>query len=375
MNVQSLVESNNSFAFDLYSKFSEAKGNLCISPFSIYTALAMTYAGARNSTEKQMKDAMHISLTQSEFHQSFAQLHKQITAILQETDIELLLANSIYPYDKYSLLEDFVTCLKENYEAIVTPLDYNDFETARKFINQWVDGKTKSHIPELIPGGVLDQLTRLVLVNAIYFKGLWEKKFDKQDTVNSPFQVSNEKFVTIPMMRQKSKFRFTEDNQSQILELPYQGESLSLIIVLPKEKDGLAQLEKSLSQDNLSKWLTRLFQDTVDVHLPLFKIKSNFNMNETLISMGMPAAFDMDRADFSGMDGTKELSIQHVFHQVTVDVNEEGATTTAATAVVMMFRGLPQEYQFHANHPFIYLLRENKTGSILFIGRVVNPAI
>ena len=403
INVQPLVESNNTFALDLYAKLSAGEDNLCFSPYSISVALAMTLAGARGITEKQMKDVLHTTLTQYEYHAGFAQLQKQIRTVGKDKNVELLLANSIYPHNKYVFLESFVICLRENYGTIITPLDYNEPESARKFVNQWVQEETQEHISELIPAGVLDSLTRLILVNAIYFKGLWEKQFDKQKTIISPFWVTSDKSVEVPTMRQKAAFKYTEDDLVQILDLPYQGNGLSLIIILPKEhntpanegsgfvkikklkprrqietptkeSDNLAKVERFLSLKKLSLWSKNMSEQTVEVHLPLFKIKSNLNLNKLLISMGMSDAFG-ERADFSGMDRTKELSIKHVFHQATVDVNEEGATATAATAVVMAIRGLPQEYQFHASHPFIFLLRENTTGSILFIGRVLNPVV
>lgn len=371
-DIQSLVESSNAFALNLYSKLGATQGNLCISPFSIYTALAMTFAGARHVTEKQMKEVMEISLPQNKFHGDFARLLDEIGAGGQGDGIELLLANSIYPHNKYVFLESFLACLKENYDTIITPLDYNEPETARKSINQWVNEKTQEHISKLIPTNILDPLTRLVLVNAIYFKGLWKKQFDKQATIESPFWILNDSAIKVPMMRQKSEFGYMEDELAQVLELPYQGDHLSLIIILPQEK--LSADESRLTYHNISKWISALSYEMVDVNLPSFKIKSTFNLNDSLVSMGMPDAFDDSKADFSGMDGTRELYISNTIHQANIDVNEEGATATAATAVVMSKRSLPQDYQFHANHPFIFLLRENTTGSIMFIGRVLNPA-
>lgn len=374
MDIQPLVENNNTFALDLYANLSTSEDNLCISPFGVSTALAMTFAGARGNTEKQMKDVMQVSMSQYEFHKNFARLLGQISTVGQ--GIELLLAHSIFPHNNYPFLESFVSLLRENYKTTLAPLKYSEPEKARKTINQWVSEKTQEHISELIPVGMLTPLTRLVLVNAIYFKGLWEKPFDKRDTMNSPFRVSNEKLVNVPMMRQKAEFKYTKDDFVQILELPYQGKSLSLILILPKDGDDLAKVEKALSFKKLSSWSKNMFEATVDVHLPLFKIKSNFILNDTLISMGMSDAFNVDRADFSGMDGMtypEGLYISDTMHQADIEVNEEGATATAATAVVLALRGLPQEYQFHANHPFIFLLRENTTGTILFIGKVLNP--
>jgi serpin B len=374
INVQPLVESNNDFALDLYAKLSEAEGNLCISPFSIYTALAMTYAGARNTTEKQMKDVMHTSLAQNQFHKDFFQLLKQISAGGDGKNVELLLANSIYPHNRHALLESFVIFLKENYDTIISPLDYNEPETAREFINQWVKEGTKEHISDLIPPGTIDSLTQLVLVNAIYFKGLWKEQFDKQFTIESPFWILHDYAVKVPTMRQKGEFGYMEDDLVQVLELPYQDNTISLVVILPKER--LSAVEEYLTYSNIAKWMKRLQYDTVDVQLPSFKIESKKELNDALISMGMTDAFNIAKADFSGMDGMKHpdgLFIQYVFHQANIEVNEEGTTASAATAVVMKLRGIPQEFQFHANRPFIFLLRENTTDSILFIGRIQNP--
>jgi len=373
-DVQFLVESNNTFALELYSKISATEGNLCISPFSVSTALAMTFAGARGITEMQIKNVMHISLPQTEFHKVLSQLLEKINSLGQEKKAGLLLANSIYPHNKYTFLESFVTCLRENYEFNITPLDYHKPEAARNFINQWVNEKTQEHISELIPMDALDDLTRLVMVNAIYFKGLWKKQFDKRMTTESPFWVLNDFAVKVSMMRQKSQFGYMENELVQVLELPYQGDHLSQIIILPKVR--MSVVENDLAITPLSKWISELRLETIDVRLPAFKIKGDFKLKDTLISMGMPDAFDMDRADFSGMDGIKYpdgLYIKHTFHQADIEVNEEGATATAATAVVMAERGLPRELEFNANHTFIFILRENTTGSILFIGRVQNP--
>jgi serpin B len=211
-----------------------------------------------------------------------------------------------------------------------------------------------------------------VLVNAIYFKGLWKKQFDKRATTESLFWILNDSAIKVPMMRQKSEFGYMEDELAQVLELPYQDNRLSLIVILPQEK--LSTVDSRLTYHNISKWISELSYEMVVVNLPSVKIKSAFNLNDSLVSMGMPDAFDDSKADFSGMDGTRELYISETIHQANIEVNEEGATATATTAVVMALRGLPQEYQFHANHPFIFLLRENTTGIILFIGRVLNPA-
>lgn len=376
MNIkgQPFVKSLNTFALDLYANLSGTEGNLCISPFSISTALAMTFAGARGITEKQMARVMQVSTSQPKFHKDFSKLLEQICVSGQSDGIELLLANSIYPQKGYPFLKAFVDCLQENYQTVLTPLNYQEPETAREIINQWVKEKTREYIPELIPSGMIDPLTRLVLINAMYFKGLWESPFDKDATIKSSFWVTKDAAIDVPTMRQREDFNYAEDNLVQVLELPYQGKNFSLVIILPRE--ALPIVEKSLTNSNYSKWLARLSNETVDIHLPVFKIEGKVLLNDILISMGMTDAFDGDKANFSGMDGMKYpdgLYISDVVHQANIEVNEEGTTAAAATAAMMRLRGLPKVFQFHANHPFIFLLRENTTGSILFIGRVLNP--
>lgn len=374
-DVQSLVESNNSFALELYSKFSTTDGNLCISPFSVSIALAMTFAGARLATEKQMADVMHITAKQRSFHQGFSSLLDQLGSLGQKTEVELLFANSIFPHNKHSFLKPFEKCLSENYKTTITPLDYNKHEEARRFINQWVSEKTKGHISEIIQPGDIDPLIRLVLVNATYFEGSWEDPFNKKATIKQPFWVLDDHAVDVSTMRKRSAFHYSEDEFVQVLELPYQGKSLSLLIILPR--DNLTVVENDLTLKNYSKWINGLSYSVVDIELPSFKIGYAKELNDTLISMGMMDAFDVDRADFSGMDGIKHpegFFISKAIHQSYIEVNEEGTTATAATIMLARLGGIYDEYkQFHANRPFIFLLRENVTGSILFIGRVQNP--
>jgi serpin B len=256
----------------------------------------------------------------------------------------------------------------------ITQIDYGDEEAARHTINSWVEERTESRIKDLIAPGVLDRWTLLVLVNAIYFKGEWTSQFDGNLTGEAPFWVASDSQVQVSMMTQKHDFRVGEVDGLQILELPYAGDDLSMIVLLPKEMDGLAKLEGSLTVENLDGWTKVLTKTEVEVSLPRFELSFPFRLDDTLKSMGMLDAFS-DQADFSGMDGTRELSIGAVLHKAFVAVNEQGTEAAAATAVIMQLKALSfPSVVFRADHPFFFLIRENGTGSILFIGRVIDPA-
>ena len=237
-----------------------------------------------------------------------------------------------------------------------------------------MEDQTQQKIKDLIAKGVLDQLTRLVLTNAIYFKGTWKSQFDEKQTRELPFAVSPDKKLNVPMMHQQSQFRYAAFPDCQVIDLPYSGEDLSMLIVLPKKVDGLSELEKSLTVDNLKTWTSRLRQTKVSVFIPKFKMTCQFQLKSVLADMGMPQAFDSRRADFSGMTPKPDLFISAVIHKAFVDVNEEGSEAAAATAVVMKLRSRPKPPPvFRADHPFVFFIRDNRTGSVLFLGRVMNP--
>ena len=227
---------------------------------------------------------------------------------------------------------------------------------------------------ELIPRGILDPATKLVLTNAIYFKGQWVVRFDKKDTRDEPFMLANKQRINVPMMHQRDEYGYCEQAGMQLLELPYAGDALSMVVLLPKELDGLARLEKSLNAKTLADWLAKLSKKKVRVSLPRFTMTSEFRLDKNLHSLGMQDAFNPSKADFSGMDGTHELYIGAVLHKAFVDVSEEGTEAAGATAVVMKMRSSPvQPATFQADHPFLFLIRDTRSGSVLFIGRVVNP--
>lgn len=374
IDTQTVVAGNTDFAFELYRQLRETKGNLFFSPYSISTALALTYAGARNDTEKQMVETLYFNLRQNMFHCAFGKLQKQLNEQGKKGDYQLSVANALWLQKDYELLKAFIDLNKTHYDAGLNRVNFKtQAEKARKTINEWVEKKTNQKIKNLIPAGTLDVLTRLVLTNAVYFKGDWASQFELKDTKEAAFYVSSEEKVKADLMYKKADFNYAETNDIQILELPYKGEDLSMIVLLPKEVDGLVRFEQSLTTENLSRWLKMLRSREVIVHLPKFKLTSRFELAGLLGKMGMPDAFS-PRADFSGMTGNKDLFIAAVLHKAYVDVNEEGTEATAATGVVMKLTAMPAPPPiFRANHPFVFMIKDNTSNSILFIGRLTNP--
>jgi serpin B len=379
---EAVVEGNNRFAVELYAKLREQEGNLFFSPYSISAALAMTYAGARGETEAQMAKVLHFpSQTvggQERFHPAFGAIIKDLNARGEKGKYELIVANALWGQKGYGFLKEFLQLVESDYDGQLNDVDFiSDTESARKTINAWVEKKTKDKIKDLITPGVLDQLTRLVLTNAIYFKGNWASQFKKERTEDAPFTLVGGEKVDTPMMNQTEQFGFMETEDFQGLEMPYVNNELSMIIFLPKRTDGLAEFEKKLTAENLSQWLARLRKREVIVSVPKFKMTSQFSLADVLKQMGMTDAFSSEAADFSGINGKKCLFISAVIHKAFVEVNEEGTEAAAATAVVTRTTAIgPKETPvFRADHPFLFLIRDNDSGSMLFIGRMMNPKI
>jgi serine protease inhibitor len=371
-DVKALVAGNTAFALDLYWELRGDEGNLFFSPYSISAVLGMTYAGSRGNTGVQMAQALRFALDQDHLHPAFASVEARLRAVQDRGDVRLRVANSLWPKEGYPLLDEFLALTERFYGVVITPLDYDEPEVARRSINAWVEERTEGKIEDLIPPGTL--LALLVLVNAITFKGNWACQFDKALTRDAPFWLTAKDQVRVPLMQQLGTFGYAQVDDLRILELPYAGDDVSMVVFLPAEIDGLAALEDSLNVESLNRWMGRLRESEVQVYLPRFEMRCGFRLGERLKAMGMTDAFD-DSADFSGIDGTLSLYISAVFHQAYVDVNEEGTEAAAATAVLMAPKGIPlPSPTFRADHPFVFLIRERTTGSILFLGRVVNPA-
>ena len=370
-----VVQGNTEFALSLYAQLHSQQGNLFFSPLSLSTALAMTYGGARGQTAEQMATVLHFPAEQQQLPPVFATLSKDLHADSETPGYQLHVANALWGQKGYHFRQDFLSTTKTYYGAGLNEVDFQTAaEETRKTINAWVEQQTKDKIKDLIPLGALNELTRLVLTNAIYFKGDWLLPFMKSLTKEEDFKVATDRQVTVPMLHQTGFFKYFDGGNFQALELPYVENKLSMVVFLPKKVDGLAEFEQSLTAQNLMKWLPQLQQHEVVVTLPKFRVTAEFTLNKTLSSMGMPLAFSPHAADFSGMSEEKDLYLSAVIHKAYVDVNEEGTEAAAATGIVTrtMSAGPPPS-TFHADHPFVFLIRDNSSGSLLFLGRLVQP--
>lgn len=370
-----VVSANNQFAFDLYAKYKSKEGNIFFSPYSISTALAMTYEGARGKTQEEIQAVFHFPIDDNARRNAFAEIYYEINK--KDKDYTLSTANALWAEKDYQFLPEYFNLIDKYYGGKVTNLNFvREPEASRLTINNWVEEHTNNRIKDLISPGAISDLTRLILTNAVYFKGKWFKEFDPELTKEEDFKVTPGRSINVQMMNLSTKgLSYFENDQLQILELPYEGEDLSMVILLPKSSD-LKNLEESLTTEKLSEWRKGLYEREVKVYIPKFKFESKYFMAGDLTAMGMPTAFD-PTADFSGMTGQKDLFISQVIHQAFVEVNEEGTEAAAATAVGMYLKAIaiPEDSKiFKADHPFIFIIEERKTGNILFLGRVNEPS-
>jgi serpin B len=373
-----LVDGNSAFAFELYQALREQEGNLFYSPHSISVALAMTYAGARGDTAEEMADTLHFMLEQDRLHPAFNWLDAELASRgegAQGKDSEgfrLNIVNAIWGQKGYEFLTEFLDVLAENYGAGLRTLDFiNQTEESRLAINDWVSDQTEGRIKDLIPEGVISPATALVLTNAIYFNAAWEYPFDEDMTTDGPFYLLDGGQVIVPMMEQTEAFGYTDGEGYQAVELPYDGEELSLVIFLP-EAGNFEAFEEGLQAEQVCDIITDLQPSGVTLTMPRFEFDSEFSLKNTLEDMGMPSAFGA--ADFSGMTGTRDLYIRDVLHKAFVSVDEAGTEAAAATAVVMEEEAPEPLVEVTVDRPFIFLIRDIETGAILFVGRVLNPA-
>ena len=378
-DVTQTVKDNNQFALELYGKLAAKDGNLFLSPYSISTALAMTYAGAKGQTADQMAKTLHYTLPENKLHSAFASLIKDQNGVGVKRAYKLNVANRLWGQIDSGFRPDYLQFVKKNYGAGLQEVDFvKATEPARQTINDWIDLETQGKIKDLIPQGAIDIDTRLVLTNAIHFKAAWLDEFFDVQTKKADFWTGAEMKTTAMMMHRKGEYTFVDGESAQLLDLPYENNDLSMIVILPKQKNGLKELEKKLTSANLEAWLKSKKLYEVDVKLPKFKFTAQFKLKQTLSDMGMPIAFS-GGADFSGMCSGEKLAISDVIHKAFVDVHEKGTEAAAATAVIVRtlsapVRPLLPTANFHADHPFVFLIRDNRSGSILFAGRVVNPS-
>jgi serpin B len=379
-----LTDGNGAFAFDLYQCLKEEDGNLFYSPYSISAALAMTYAGAGGATAEQMAGALHFDLPQNDLHPAFNWLERELAKRGEGAEgkddegFRLNVVNAIWGQKDYEFKVAFLDTLAENYGAGLRILDFiNQSEESRITINDWVSEQTEERIQDLIPPDGITTLTRLVLTNAIYFNAAWESQFLEEATTDLPFYLLNGGSVTVPMMRQTGPFGYTEEDNYQAVELPYDGGELSMVILLPDE-DKFIEFENNLDYEQADRIIDRLDDKQVKLTMPKFEFESDFSLKQALSALGMAEAFS-GSADFSGMTCNNDLFIGDVIHKAFVSVDENGTEAAAATAVMMVMSApgpAPEEpVTVTIDRPCIFLIRDIETGAILFIGRVMNPSM
>jgi len=360
---------NRLFAWDIYAQLKEQEGNLFYSPYSISTALAMTYVGARGETATQMARVLHFPARYETLNEGFYQLGDRLKHIGTSGLNAVHLANALWIDQRIPVLETFQKLLRTYYHASSFTVDFREMpEDSRKRINLWVAEQTLTKIPKLLQPDDVTLDTTLVLTNAIYFKGVWSVPFDETQTVDAPFRGSAQTSRTVPMMHKSGDFEYAEVEDFQILALPYAGNRVFMVIFLPREQDGLPALETRLHDRSVMQWLELLQPHKVEVSFPKFSVRSRFELLSTLEVMGLK--------NISNLSGISEhpLILEKVIHEATLDVNEQGTEATAATAVTIG-RSLPRFWDFTADHPFLFFILDTASNSILFIGRVVDPTL
>lgn len=377
---QGIADSNNLFTFTLLHELQgrETCKNLVFSPFSISTALAMTYAGARNETALQISKTMCFARTDS-FHSDFS----RILATLDDKDngkARLDMANSLWAQNNYKFIDDYIGLVVSNYNSEVKNVDFKSDtgrEKAREEINLWVESKTNNKIIELITKGSLPSTTRLVLVNAIYFNADWKIPFDKENTHTKDFTLIDGTKIPVQFMNRTGQFKYYEDSKIQAIEIPYSGNKTSMVIVLPHKGLSMDKFVNIIDYQFYNRIISSLKSEDVVLSIPKFKSDCKLSLSTPLSGMGMSSAFSPGQADFSGMTGNRELYISEVIHEAYIRVDEMGTEAAAATAVLMLtsIKAPPERNVFRADHPFIYFIRDDSTGTILFMGKVMAPGV
>ena len=379
----SFQDSANQFGFELLRQFKNQSGNGTnpfFSPYSLFTALAMAYEGAEGNTADEMADVLNIEQDNESFHQYVSYLYQKFN---QNTKYNLSTANAAWMQKDFIILEDYIHLVENFYHAEANNIDFSNPEKAADIINQWVENQTNNLIHDLVPSTAINPaLTKLILTNAIYFKGMWQVQFDPVNTTDRPFTLASNETIDVPMMGltdTEDVFNYTETDEFQLLQLPYAGNDLSMIIILPKENTDVSSIINNLNEKDYVEWLNTMQEVELDVHLPKFTIETpRYSMSQMLKTLGIHDAFSSADADFSGITGEPNLYIKYVFHKAFIEVNEEGTEAAAATAVIMDLKAVPnngnERIVFDCDHPFLYIIQENETGTILFMGTLDNPA-
>lgn len=366
----------NEFTFDLYKATAadSAGRNIFLSPYSVSTALAMTYAGARGTTEAEMAKTLRFA---PDIHKGMGALIGSINAVPEET-ATVRTANAIWPAKGEKILPEFYQLVRLDYRAGLKQLDYAKRpEGSRNTINKWVEEQTNGKITDIIPGGALGKDTKIVLTNAVYFKAGWQDEFRAENTAERPFWVSREESVGVQTMNRLSKeLNYAKLDGAEMIEMPYKDGRFSMLVLLPDKESSVEALESAMDAGTLAQWCAAMRPANVEIFMPKFKQESSYDLSTTLAKLGMPSAFDAATADFSGITGNRDMAISGVLHKTFVEVAEEGTEAAAATAVIVMRASMAPPIEnvvFRADRPFVYIIRDNATGTILFIGRYARP--
>jgi len=371
-SVASLSDSMNDFSFDMYQQLGDADDNVFFSPYSVFVALAMTYEGARGDTAEQMKDVLGFEQNDEISLCSFGRIYNLLNI---DAEYTLNTANALWTEKDYPFLEEYLSFIDNYYMGKATDVDFTNPKNAADIINKWVEENTGGKIEDMLSSDDISPGTVLILSNAIYFKGSWLTQFNVEDTKDRDFEMTPNNKIQVPTMvlkDSKELFNYTETEDLQILELPYKGDAVSMIIFLPKEND-ITSVNQKFTSENLATWMDSMYPTVVDIYLPKFTFKTDYNLKNMLIDIGLDIAFSSN-ADFSGMNGYGGLFIEKVLHKAFVEINEEGTEAAAATTVHVMESAMPEPSEiFNADHPFTFLIQHKETGTILFMGSVSNP--
>jgi serpin B len=372
--MEKIVQANTAFAIDLFRKLAEKNGNVVFSPFNIFNCLIASHEGAGGNNQEEIARVLHLSSKNSPLHQSFKDLHRYFREIQSRKSVILRMTNAFWIQTGFKFKKDFIKLCRDYYKSDIFSVEYEkNPEKCRLKINKWVAKQTKNNIRNILLLGTIDEFTRWIITNAIYFNGNWLNQFAAYDTKDDVFWQSSKKKLKVKMMFQKNDFGYKETADLHVLEMPYVGKDLSMIILLPQRLDGLPKLEEELSSDILREWTSDLRSGEVKVFIPRFDVKAKYNLNGALNSLGMKEAFT-DKADFSGMTDEMIHWISEIMHETFVRVHEEGTEAAAATAALYSLGVSSREVsEFRADHPFLFIIRENITETILFMGRVWEP--
>ena len=382
-NITSFDDAVNAFNFDFFRKLNsdpDNEGNIFYSPYSVFTALAMTYEGSGGLTAEEMESVLHIEQNNDSFHLYMKSLYEYLN---ENSEYNISTANALWVNNNYDLLEDYVNIIETYYGGKASDIDYSDPQVAADIINDWVESQTNNLIKDLVPASAIDPiLTMLILTNAIYFKGTWEIMFDEDNTTDRDFTNTDGDVTQVDTMKiidTEDNFNYIENDEMQMLELPYSGDDISMMIILPKDGTDTDDIISSINKDTYNDWIDEMYETELDLYLPKFKFETSYTLNDYLKELGMQKAFT-GNADFSGMFGLYDIYISSVIHKAFIEVNEEGTEAAAATAVIMALTSAeptepPQRIVFDCDHPFLFTIHHKETNTILFMGQVENPSV